>query len=207
MGFPIGNAIIYQGFTLLVNKFFGSASVITYNTTRAMCNFMRQLLATVQHAIWPEYSIAYGKSDITRMRLLHRKVFKYSNGIGLIISLFILIFGTKIYETWTQHMAVFDWSIMLSFLIIINVENIWTSSSICLVATNKHSKLGVLYVLFSLLSISLAFIMSFQHINISVIVLNLLIIHIPLSIYALRYAWNLTEDSFFGFFKSMSIKI
>jgi len=203
MGFPIGNAIIYQGFTLLVNKFFGSTSVITYNTTRAMCNFMKQLLATVQHAIWPEYSIAYGKSDINRMRLLHRKVFKYSNGLGLIISLFIIIFGTKIYEIWTQHMVVFDWSIMVSFLVIINIENIWTSSSICLMATNKHGNLGLFYVILSIFSISMAFLMGFKKLDISLIILNLLIIHIPLTVYALKSSWELTQDTFKGFVKSI----
>ena len=203
MGFPIGNAIIYQGFTLLVNKYFGSASVITYNTTRAMCNFMKQLLVTVQHAIWPEYSIAFGNSDITRMQLLHRKVFKFSNGMGILISIFILIFGPKIFEIWTQRLVVFDWSIMVSFLLVINTENIWTSSSVCLLATNKHGKLGLLYVLFSVISLSVSFLMGFKHLDISLIILSLLIIHVPLTIYALRSSWELTQDNFNDFVKSI----
>ena len=40
LSFPLANAIILQGFTLIINKFFNADSVVLYNTTRTMCNFI-----------------------------------------------------------------------------------------------------------------------------------------------------------------------
>lgn len=198
MGFPIGNAIVYQGFTLFVNKFFGSTSVITYNTTRTLCNFMRQIINVVQQSVWPEYSIAYGKMDIPRMRLLHRMVFKYTNLLGFSISIFLLFFGPSIFNFWTQNNVVFDLGIMISFLLILNIENIWTSSSVCLMATNKHVKLGVIYVLFCILSLFCATILGKLNVNLVFIILSILIVHIPLSFYSLQYSLKLTKDNLKG---------
>jgi hypothetical protein len=70
-------------------------------------------------------------------------------------------------------------------------------------ATNKHGNLGLFYVILSIFSISMAFLMGFKKLDISLIILNLLIIHIPLTVYALKSSWELTQDTFKGFVKSI----
>lgn len=52
LSFPLGNAILLQGFTLIVNKYFGADEVVSYSTTRTMCNFIIILLGTIQTAVW-----------------------------------------------------------------------------------------------------------------------------------------------------------
>lgn len=61
MSFPISNAIIYQGFTFLVNKYFGAASMVEYNTIRTLTSFVKKVVSMIQTSVWPEYSLAYGK--------------------------------------------------------------------------------------------------------------------------------------------------
>lgn len=119
LSFPLGNAIILQGYTLLVNKFFGVESVVLFNTTRTMCNFAKTLLSTVQQSVWPEYSIAYGKKDLARMRLLHRKTLKTAIWGITVIAIGLLILGPYIYTIWTHGQVEFDYKLMIAFLVIL----------------------------------------------------------------------------------------
>ncbi|MFR9543056.1 MAG: hypothetical protein SNH27_13495 [Rikenellaceae bacterium] len=153
MAFPIGNAIVYQGFTLVVNKFMGADSVVLFNTTRTLCNFMRRLLDTTQSSVWPEYSRAYGANNIDRMRQLHRKSFRVVILGGVVLSIGVLILGPTVYRIWLQDKVLFDYSLMISFLVITLLKGACSASSVCLMATNKHSTLGLLYLITAFLAI------------------------------------------------------
>lgn len=185
LSFPLGNAIVLQGYSLLVNNYFGADSVVVFNTTRTMCNTIKTMLATVQSSVWPEYSIAYGKQDFVHMRHLHRKTIVITL-IGVTFACaFMLIFGKYIYEIWTQGKVIFDNPLMVSFCVILFIESIWSSSSVALMATNKHSNLGLMYVITAGLSITVATIIGNSS-TLPVIVLTMLIIQIPLCIYTVR---------------------
>jgi O-antigen/teichoic acid export membrane protein len=196
MSFPLGNALIFQGFSLIVNKYFGAEILVLYNTTRTLTSFLTQMLGAILQAVWPEFSIAYGKKDIQRMRELHRKAFVVATSAAIFISIFLLIFGNYIYSLWTQGKVEFDFSLMLAFLIVLIFRNIWSTSSVALMATNKHSKMGLLYVFFSVLSIGVAITLAIFYPSITLNVYCLLIIEIGLCIYTLKRAMELTEDNF-----------
>ena len=196
MSFPMGNAIVYQGFTLVVNKFFGAESVVLFNTTRTMCGFLRQLLGTLQAAVWPEYSIAYGKNDIVRMRTLHRKAFSIATFGALSIGLLLLIFGPSIYDFWTHGKIAFSYPLMIAFLVVFISENTWSTSSVCLMATNKHSQTGIAYILTAIISICFAAGIAHLIYSLPLVEYCLLIVHIPLSIYTIKKGLEMTEDKF-----------
>ena len=196
MSFPLGNAMIFQGFSLIVNKYFGAEILVLYNTTRTLTNFLTQMLGTILQAVWPEFSIAYGKKDIKRMRELHRKAFVVATSVALFICILLLIFGKYIYLFWTQGKVEFNFYLLLAFLIVLIFRNIWSTSSVALMSTNKHSKMGLLYVLFSFLSIISAIIVAISYSSITLNVYSLLIIEISLCIFTLKTALKLTEDSF-----------
>lgn len=194
MAFPSGNAIVYQGFTLLVNKLFGAEAVVLFNTTRTLCSFLRQMLATMQQAVWPEYSIAYGKNDVSRMRQLHRRAFSIAVSGGLGIGTGLLVSGPWIYQLWTHGKVPFSHTLMAAFLLVMLIEVMWQTSSVCLMATNNHSRLGIGYVLTAALSISLAAVVSHWSRSLAVIQLCQLAIHVPLSVYAVKQGLTMTED-------------
>jgi len=206
MSFPVGNAIIYQGFSLLINKYFGASPLVLFNTTRTLTNFVRTTLDTMQFAVWPEYSIAFGRNDIYRMRELHRNAFFVASTFSVLLSLFILINGAWIYKVWTHGRVTFDFYIMLAFLIILIIKNIWTTSSVTLMATNKHSSIGILYIILSVVSIALAYLTQVIQHSVIVMIYCQLAIEIPLSLYALKQGFDLTQDTFTEF-KSNYIKI
>lgn len=205
LSFPLGNAIILQGYTLLVNKFFGVDSVVLFNTTRTMCNFAKTLLSTVQQSVWPEYSIAYGKKDFVRMRLLHRKTLKTAMFGITIIAIGLLILGPYIYTIWTHNQVIFDYSLMVAFLINLFFNNLWLSSSVTLMATNKHLYLGIWFVLSAGLSLVIAYFIACYFNSLPLIVYSMLFMHLLMTVYTVNRGVRLTKDSFFILNKSKKI--
>ncbi len=203
MSFPVGNAIVLQGITLVVNQFFGSIVVVSFNTTRTMCNFLKTLLNTVQQSVWPEYTIAYAQNNVERMRMLHRKVFSITTLGALLISIALLLFGKYIYQIWTNGDVPFDYVLMSAFLLVLLLNNLWSSSSVSLMATNKHSRIGVMYVCLAFSSLMLASCMGHYFHSLPLIELSLLLIHVPLSCYAIKQALDMTHDSVGGLLSSI----
>lgn len=194
MSFPAGNAIVLQGYTLVVNKYFGSTAVILYNTTRTLCNFIKTLLATLQNSVWPEYSIAYGKKDFVRMRLLHRKIMKTTIIASLILGILLLISGSFVYKIWTHGKVEFEFTLMLVYVIVIFVESLWTSSSVTLMATNNHIRLGIYYVLFTALALSIAIFISLKGTSLTMMASTLILSNVLMCLYTIPAGFKLTKD-------------
>ena len=203
MSFPAGNAIIFQGFSLVVNKFFGAELLVIYNTTRTLTSFLTQVLGAILQAVWPEFSIAYGKKDYLRMRTLHRKAFVVSTATALAISIFLLIFGDAIYSIWTQGRVKFEFDLMLAFLFLLIFRNIWSTSSVVLMSTNNHTTLGLLYVSSALVSIIVSLVIAKIFPTIVLLTCCLLIVEVTLSVYAVRKGIAITKDNFIGLILSV----
>lgn len=196
MSFLGGNFIITQGFTILVNKFFGAETLISFNTTRTMCNFIKTFLNSIQYSVSPEYSIAYGENNTIRMRNLHRKALRTTIVVSLALIFFLLLLGPTIYRIWTGGQIVFSYSIMSSLLLVLFFDVLWNTSAISLTATNNHTKIGLTYLGLSSAILIFAYLLCLLTHNLSLSILSLLIVHGILSIYAIRYSLRLTKDNF-----------
>ena len=195
MSFPAGNTIILQGFTLVVNKFFGADEVVLFNTSRTMCNFIKTLLGTIQNSVWPEYSIAYGKKDYGRMRDLHKKSLHLSVGLSLLIGIFIMVFGPFIYDLWLHGEVPFNYPLMIGLVGALIIEGTWISSSVTVMATNRHNRLGLSYVITSSLGLAIAVLIMTSQNSLPLISLPLIFIQIIMMVIALRESLILTRDN------------
>lgn len=196
MSFPLGNAIVLQGYTLVVNKFFGADSVVLFNTTRTMCNFIKTFLSSIQNSASPEYSIAYGNSDYKRMRSLHRKVLHTTIPCTLVMCILLLVIGPKLYEIWLHGEIVFQYSLMYAFLAVLFLEMIWTSSGVTLMATNNHMLMGIIYVLGASVSIAIGILISIYCPNLELLEYSLIIMQFTLVLYTIKTSLKLTKDKF-----------
>lgn len=183
MSFPLANAIILQGFTLVINKFFNAEAVVLYNTTRTMCNFIKSFLNTIFFSVWPEFSIAYGKNDKMKMKALIKKAVRSSLSIAALICLGLLLLGPRIYDVWTQGHIVFSYALMIAFLVELMCNMLWNIKSVALVSTNNHSLLGLLFVGGALLSLVIALSISNIFNSMPLITYSLLIMDLPLILY------------------------
>lgn len=183
LSFPLANAIILQGFTLVINKYFNADSVVLYNTTRTMCNFIKSFLNTIFFSVWPEFSIAYGKNDKKKMNDLVRKAVKSSISIALLICVGLLLLGPFMYKIWTQDHVAFSYALMISFVVELVCNVLWNIKSVALVSTNNHIQLGLLFVGGAILSLITAIPIAGTLHSMPAITYSLLIMDIPLIIY------------------------
>lgn len=197
LSFPLGNAIIMQGFSVLVNKFYGADVLVVFNTTRTLTNFVKSVTGNILSAIWPEFTIAYGKKDFSLMRKIHRKSLKSIIYLSIIIAGILCFSGKYIFSIWTKGVVEFDIKLMLSFLVVLLFNNVWNTSKVTLVATNNHEKLGFLYLLLAILVIFLASFLAYLNIEIYYIVYCVLICDLSLAYYTIKKSLILTKDSFY----------
>lgn len=183
LSFPLANAIILQGFTLVINKYFNADAVVLYNTTRTMCNFIKSFLNTIFFSVWPEFSIAYGEKNVEKMKVLTHKAVKSSISIAVLICVGLLLFGPFIYKIWTQGHIAFNYALMIAFIIELMCNMLWNIKSVALVSTNNHSKLGLLFVAGAIVSLLVSLpIANILH-SMPAITYALLIMDIPLIVY------------------------
>lgn len=197
MSFPLGNTIVLQGYTLVVNAFWGADSVVLFNTTRTLCNFIKTLLGTLQNSVWPEYSIAYGKGDYNLMRHLHRKILKITIATSFCAGVGLLVFGPFIFRLWTHNEIVFSYSLMSVYVVALFIESLWTSSSVTLMATNNHTKLGIIYILAASFAIAIAYtlVYSIPSCSLALMTSTLIIMHFIIASYTIQAGFKLTKDN------------
>ena len=191
MSFPLGYAIIMQGFTLIVNKFFGAESVVLYNTTRTICNFLKVVPNAIKNATWPEFTIAFAKGNTLRMVNLYKKTIILSLLFVIFAAIILLTFGNIVYRIWTKNAVEFNFLLMLAYMISIFFNSVWETSGMALMATNRHTRLGILFVCLAGLSFLLAINMAPHISSLIPIVFCVLLVDMSLSIYALRESKNL----------------
>lgn len=146
MAFPLGYAIILQGFTLLVNSHFGAIGVVQYNTTRTLCNFVKVIPNSIKNSTWPEFTNAFAVKAVEKMRKLYKFTILSSFAIVMTISTVILLFGNLIYEFWTHGEVEFYTPLAVAFVIETILNTAWEASTMTLMATNKHSTFGWTFV-------------------------------------------------------------
>lgn len=195
LSFPVGNALILQGYTFIVNKYYGADEVVSYNTTRTMCNFIITFLGTIQASVWPEYSIAYGKKEYPRMRSLHSKAMTTTFLGAFLLSVIILTAGPFIFHIWTKGKVAFDYWLMTVFLISIFFKMFWTSSGVTLMATNQHNTMGRVYLAGTLISFVMGYYFASIGTSVIVIAMTILIAHLSLDLYTIKASLSLTQDN------------
>lgn len=192
---PISNTFIFQGFTLIVNYYFGPTSVVLYSTTRTLINMIKSLSDIIVKSIWPHISFAFAKNDFKFVRLYHSRILMYSLIIFSTSTIFILLFSKTIYLHWTRGKSEFDIVLVCLLLVAMLGNLIQSSSSIILQATNQHSKYVIQYLFFNLIGLLTAFLIArYVHI-LSFIPLGLIVPEFLLSLFVIKKTLFLTKDS------------
>lgn len=160
LGFPISNAISFQGYTLVVNSFFGAVPLVLFNTTRTLVNFVRTLVETVTNGIKPELSIAYGERNGNRLRHVYKKALIITFVLAISCCLFLIVFGKMIYVIWTHNAVEFDTMLMLSFMLVIILNTLQNASCAIVLATNNHQVVALISMILSIIGLGIAYLLA-----------------------------------------------
>jgi len=201
LSFPVGNSIILQGFTLLINFTLGSTAVVLYNTTRTLINFVKTGLTLINSSIWPEFSLAFGRNDFNVMKKLHRVSVASSFYFSLVACFLFFLLGEPIYLFWIKNKIEFNQILFYCFLITLISNTVWYTSSVVLASTNKHKAFSLYYLIACCLSIISGYIIIKVTSVITFVPLALLVIDVFLILIVLKQSFKIVHDRFDVFFK------
>ena len=198
---PISNTFIFQGFTLIVNFYFGAPSVVLYSTTRTLVNMIKAVSDIITKSMWPNISFEFAKRNFKLVRLYHSRTIFYSLVIFFISFVFFMAFSKPVYLHWTRGKSDYD-VILVSMLLVAMLFNlIQSSSGLILQATNQHSKYVIYYFCYYLIGLITAFIFANFIGSFSFLAIGLIIPEFLLILFTTRSTLFLTYDNFRRFKK------
>jgi O-antigen/teichoic acid export membrane protein len=140
---PLAQALSFQGFTVLIGILLGPLAVATFSTLRTLTRVNTQVVASVGHTLWPEFSRAFGSGDISLARTLHQRAYQVALAVSALSSITLWVAGPAIYHLWVRNALTFD-SNCFHVLILVSVANtLWSTSSVVAMSTNRHHWLAL----------------------------------------------------------------
>lgn len=154
MAFPLGNALSIQAITLVVGGLFGTVVVATFNTYRTLSRLVLQMVSTLGHALWTEFSRLYGSGDRAHLRNLYRRGMLLGGAISLVCSLAMIPMAPVLLQWWTHGKIGFDAPVFALFALVTLTGGLSTVPRVLLLSTNRHSRLGVFFLALSALGVA-----------------------------------------------------
>ncbi len=202
MALPVGYALSFQGFTILIGAVLGAVAVATFSTLRTLTRVNSQLLVMLAHALWPELSWAFGAGDISLARKLHRSIYKASLGLSLVSCSLLWMIGPLIYHLWIHDALRFNYT-CFHVLIVVSIANaLWYTSAVVSMSANAHYRLAISYLLGTAVSLAVGWTLISRW-GITGAALSLLPIDLLMSFIVLRASLHQVRDTPTGFFASL----
>ena len=149
LAFPLGNALSFQGMTILVGSVFGPVSLAVFNTYRTVSRLLVQMLAVFSRSLWPEVSRQFGAQEIATLQRLYSRgtrVAAYACGIACVL---LYLLGRPLVDHWTGGKVPYLGGLYALFLGVAFASCLWQVGMVILQATNNHRRLAVMFVVTS----------------------------------------------------------
>lgn len=156
MLFPLASALSFQGITLLVGQTLGPSSVAVFNTYRTLARVEVQATSVFSHALWPEFSRLYGEGGFAAVLPLYRRAVRLGIALSILLSLGIYIISPFLLKLWTNGAIAFEPLFMVVMLVYAAVGSSAHVPRIFLLATNKHSRLALWFLILAIASLGFA---------------------------------------------------
>jgi O-antigen/teichoic acid export membrane protein len=158
--FPIGNALYFQGQTLLVNYSLGAQQVVVFNTLRTLTRVVAQIAGMIKHSAWPEFSLLRNHPDPSRLRRFATLTAGLCGGVAGAAALAIVLFGPLILTYWTHGQVEAGRSLIAFFVLPAILNALWAVPAGLLQSTNSHMPLAWAYLGSCLLGFSASWALS-----------------------------------------------
>jgi len=203
MAFPLGLALSLQGMVLVIGMTLGSAAVVIFSAYRTLTRLLVQIITMLNQAIWPEISAAYGAGKIELVKQLHHKGSSVTFWIALIAVTTLGLIGEWIIGVWTHHAFEQNYTLLLLMLATAFLNVLWQPSWVVLMATNKHQRISILFILSSIGSLILSALVT-PMIGINGAGLVLIASELPLLLFVISSVLNLLGNKWLGYVKAIT---
>ncbi len=162
-----------QGTTLIAGALFGPAAVTVFVTLRTLCNLVRQVASSFANALWPELTALEARGDLETLRRVHALAVKVITATCIAAAVTLRYTGEVVVELWTGGELAYASGLMDALLLMLVLQAPWTTSSVFLVATNRHRPVAICYAITSVLGLGLGFLLA-RSMGLSGLILGLL---------------------------------
>lgn len=197
-GLAVGNALMLQGSLLAVQATLGSASVVIFNTARALVGAVLQGMGTLNTVTNSEFSQLIGEGNLKKASRLHRITAMLTIVMGFTGTFVLAIWGTELYSLWTGGKLEMPRKLLLLFLLPIPIVAIYASSAGIHTASNRHEGLALRHVVGSALSVFACYYLS-KSFGLYGAAAAMVILNIVSAKYILMEALNILEDNIHDF--------
>jgi len=135
------SALLIHGSTLLISAMFGAAALVVFATLRTLTNMVKQAAATVQLALWPEFTTLDALAETDALRTLHLLGTKIMMTVAVCASVFLLTGGEQLVEFWTRGRVTYDGSLMFAFCVLACSQSHSFCTSVLMSASNRQNTL------------------------------------------------------------------
>jgi O-antigen/teichoic acid export membrane protein len=154
MSYPLSSAISNQGLISIVGIMLNPKTVVLVSTMKTLINTVIRLFDMVNQSFYPEMSMAFGSGNKALLKRLHRSSCQAAIWIGAGSIIFLFLGGRWIFNIWTGGKISFDPLLLDMFLLITLVHSVWYTSLVLPSSINRHQRIALAYLIFSLISIS-----------------------------------------------------
>lgn len=151
----IAQAGSIQGSTIILAAMTGSASVTLYVSLRTLCNVVRQAVAAFAHTLWPELTSIEATGDYRKLRALHLLAVKGLTALSLGAAFFIYFGCEDLLQLWTGGRLAGNDQLTAALLAFLVLQTPWWTSSMVLVASNRHRPVAIATLGATLLGLAL----------------------------------------------------
>jgi O-antigen/teichoic acid export membrane protein len=201
MAFPTCAAISTQGMTVITGLLLGPIAVAVFNPMRTLTRTALQLTDAMKNSIWPELSAAYGRKDMELARRLHRSAFQLSTLMALFALSMLAIAGPRVFHLWTHGRLAFDAGAFYLLLLVVLANSGWNASSAVPMSANRHQRISVYYLVFSVASIGIAYVL-LPRLGLRGAALGMLFADVGMSLVVVPTSLRMLSDSFPAFARS-----
>ena len=138
----LSSTLTLQGPVLLVSRALGGTAVALLVTTRTLANVVKQVVAPVQFALWPELTRLDALGAAPTLRLGHRLLVIGSVALSAAFAGALWFEGASVMAVWTRGKLTPDLWLVRMFLLAIVLQAAWSPSALFMMASNRHRRLA-----------------------------------------------------------------
>ena len=195
MGFPVANALLIQGYNILIGVALGPTVLVVYAACATAARALQAAMVAVYSILTPEAAILLAKRKLRFLRNLHRAALAAIMPLLPILGLALFFFTVAIFPIWVQNKVEIDHA-ALATLIFINVVKIsYYPSFAILSAASSHKLFSMLWLCGALLSLLVSTFLSSLSEEIAVLLIPVAATEIALFLFSTKRALWLLHDS------------
>ncbi|MDG2535770.1 hypothetical protein P6144_19065 [Sphingomonas sp. HITSZ_GF] len=198
MAFPIANAILFQGYNILVGLALGAHSLVVYSASATASRVLQMVFVPIYSTLMAEAAILLGRGRTLFLRNLHRAM-AFAIGVAAPLAgfgLFVLV--VLIFPFWVQRKVELDMAAFI-VLILVNVLKVAYYPSFGIIsAATRHLRFSTVWTISAGLALAASAVLAQFHLPLWALLMPLLAVEVTLYVIATSGAAQVLDDRFFA---------